>query len=174
MDAQFQPKIVENMQAKILNEDIAWLAQLRENEQRAKAALLSMQRELEASPEYKRWANELTTTQEQLSKQDATVRRFALEIFTDTGDNHPSEAVTIKIIKEMRVKNDLALWNYVESSLPKAIIPRSLNMKLVEKAARALDEIAPIPGVEFDEKPQVSISKDLSAWLPIQPIESKP
>lgn len=113
------------------------------------AALLATEREAKAA----------------VTQAEADVRALGEAAYTATKEKKPIAGVEIKLFKVYTIDEEKGLAWARETKL--CLVPERLDLEAVKKVAVA----TPLPFVKVHDEPKAQIAKDLSAYLPAEPLE---
>jgi hypothetical protein len=148
-----------------LEEQVRELARLRKEQDYRRSVMIDLQKRLEETPEYQviiAYKPDVVSISEQVEEAETELRLAAVQSFLDTQDKRPHPALGIRVTKVVQVVDKNILADYCKEHLPQAYI---LDMKFVEKHAKAVADTAPLPGVEIVETPSATVASDLSSYL---------
>lgn len=148
---------------------VSKLAFARTRKAQLREALDAMRREIEATREWQMLSDQLKETLDACDLLDAQVRTEAVRLYEATGNKVVHPAVKIQPRKTFNVLDEGAVTEYCKAHLPNAF---AVNWGLVEKHAKAVIETAPMPGVEFVDKPIATIGTNLDCWAPVSEPEA--
>lgn len=140
---------------------ITELAELRQMEAEAKAALDELMSELKTSETWQFWSERLESRRASKEQLENDLRMATVLIFTETGDKRPHPALGIREVTKFNYDASLA-HNWCLEYLPKAL---KLDARAFEKYAKAVADVKPVPYVEIYTEPQATIATNLSKYL---------
>lgn len=95
-----------------------------------------------------------------VAQAEADVRALGLAAYNATKDKAPMGGVTIKLFTRLRYDATRAFQWAKEKAM--CLVPEQLDVAAFEKVAKATT----LDFVTIDQEPQVTIAKDLTAYLP--------
>lgn len=129
----------------------------------------TMLRELEANPAYSAAIAAKQAADEQIVALEEQVHELGKSCWARTGDKNICPGVKIRMINGISYDKVTAL-DWARSNLQEAL---TLDAKFFETYAKGVMTTKPVPGVTLTQEPQVTIAKDLDAYL-IPEVETIP
>jgi len=105
--------------------------------------------------------DELSRQQEICSNAELRLRAGAADLYKSEDVRQPHPAVKIRLVRKLEYLENMA-WEFCAEHLPKAL---KLDKRFFEKHCRAVADTDPISFVEIIQEPQVTIARDLSAYI---------
>ncbi len=143
-----------------MKEMLAQLAESRKLDEKCKAQVALLEREIEATPlgqKLCRARGELLVARDYLAIADGNVRTLALRQYDETGSQTPHSDAKIALTKVLAYEL-VEAFAYSRDHLPQAL---KLNKPAFEKVAKVLE----LDFVTITLEPRVRIARDLSAHL---------
>lgn len=148
------PVTPQELMPKVLVE----LAQARAEKEKAKEELASWME----NPFVKAAQERVKEISSEEARLETQLRDLAVEIYLqDSSTKKLNEYVSIRENTELVYSKEQAR-NWAQDKLPQAI---TLDTKIFEKYARAVEDVSPLDFVQYDKRPTAAIAKDLSKLL---------
>jgi hypothetical protein len=158
MSAEMSPFEIK----RLITEFIQELGRLRDEKALAKGELDAMEEQLKASERWQTHSAILQEAKNQESEVTERVRELGIKYYELTGKKAAHEAIKVRVLVKLDYDHKEA-EEWSRENLPEAF---KFDSKTFEDYAKAVKDIKPVPWVKFIEKPQSTISKDLSAYKP--------
>lgn len=137
------------------------LAEARNAWEQTKDELDWMLDNLKQKPEWIKLAELAESARTQIEILETDLRTATLETYAETGNKKPHPALSVRV--NTRLEYDpVLIRQWCIENLPQAL---TLDKKALEKYAKGVADIAPVPGLTITRQPQATIASDLTAYL---------
>ncbi|MFM8321638.1 MAG: hypothetical protein ACKOC5_12055 [Chloroflexota bacterium] len=132
----------------------------------ARSGIREQRARLEADPVYRACCDQADEAEVSEMLVYRQLVKIAEHLCRVTGDKHPHTAVTVKETQDLQY-DAVEAGSWIRQNLPQAV-KVSIDWKMFEQHARAIQKTAPLGFVTFQPGVKASVAKDLAGYLPGQ------